>query len=294
MAETEEKKKTYVPSEETEKARADLAYQEALQPGAYQSAWESQLQSAMEKILNREDFQYSLNGDALYQQYKNAAVRDGRRAMEDTMGRAAALTGGYGNSYALTAGQQAYAGQLEKVNDRIPELYQLALQQYNRQGQRLADEYSLLRNAESGDYSRYRDSYDAWQQELDRRNDIYTDRRDFDYGAFLAQQDQDRWQAEFDEDLRRFELEWEAEHPTAGSSGGSGGRRKAAEEASDSPAAGNQYAAVLNKSLAMTAAGSSWNTVKGYLNSSVSKKAITGAQQKTIANQVLDAKKKTR
>lgn len=297
MAE-EEKKKTYTPSEETEKAKADLTYQEGLKPGEYQSTWEGQLQAAMEKILNRDDFHYRLNGDALYQQYKNAAIRDGKAAMRDTVGRAAALTGGYGNSYAVTAGQQAYANQLEKVNDRIPELYRLALDSYNRQGQRLADEYDLLRNADSSDYSRYRDSYDDWQQEFDRRNSIYTDRRDFDYGAYLAQQDQERWQAEFDEDLRRFELEWAAKHPAAkssGSSGGSGGSGSKKTTASSTGAStGSQYDSVLNKSMSLVSSGSSWNTINGYLNSSVSSKAITSTQKTAIANQVLDAKKKTR
>lgn len=297
----EEKKKEYTPSEETQKAKAALEYQDSLKPGSYQSAWEGQLQAAMERILNREDFQYHLNGDALYRQYKDAAIRDGRAAMRDTMGQAAALTGGYGNSYALTAGQQAYARQLEKVNDRIPELYTLALESYNRQGQRLADEYSLLRNAESGDYSRYRDAYDDWQQEFDRRNSIYTDRRDYDYGVYLAQQDQERWQAEFDEDLRRFELEWAAAHPavvytgSSGDSGGSGGSgSKKTTTTGTAASSGNQYNSVLDKSMSLVSSGSSWNTINGYLNSSVSSNAITSSQKSSIADQVLDAKKKTR
>ena len=55
---------------------------------------------ALQAYLNREDFQYDVNADALYQQYKDRYVELGKDAMEDTMGQAAALTGGYGSSYA--------------------------------------------------------------------------------------------------------------------------------------------------------------------------------------------------
>ena len=59
---------------------------------------------ALEQYLNREAFQYDLNADALYQQYQNRYQELGRNAMKDTMGQAAALTGGYGSSYAIKPG----------------------------------------------------------------------------------------------------------------------------------------------------------------------------------------------
>ena len=45
---------------------------------------------------------------ALFDQYADYYKRQGMLAMEDTVGRASALTGGYGNSYAEVAGNQAY------------------------------------------------------------------------------------------------------------------------------------------------------------------------------------------
>lgn len=45
---------------------------------------------------------------ALFDQYADYYKRQGMLAMEDTIGRASALTGGYGNSYAEVAGNQAY------------------------------------------------------------------------------------------------------------------------------------------------------------------------------------------
>lgn len=50
--------------------------------------------------------------------------------MEDTVGNASMLTGGYANSYAVTAGQQAYDSYMSKLNDKIPELEQRAYERY--------------------------------------------------------------------------------------------------------------------------------------------------------------------
>ena len=91
--------------------------------------------------MNREDFQYDVNADALYRHYKDQYTQLGKRAMQDTMGQAAALTGGYGSSYAQNVGQQAYQSYLSKADDVIPELYQLAYQRYQDQGERLYKTY---------------------------------------------------------------------------------------------------------------------------------------------------------
>lgn len=60
------------------------------------------------------------------------------------MGQAAALTGGYGSSYAQSVGQQAYARQLDALGDKIPALYRLAMEQYKLRAQGLQDRYRLL------------------------------------------------------------------------------------------------------------------------------------------------------
>lgn len=96
---------------------------------------------ALEAYMDREDFQYDLNGDALYQQYKDRYLNLGKQAMADTMGQAAALTGGYGSSYAQSVGQQAYHGYLQKLGDVVPELYKLAYDRYQDKGNDLYKTY---------------------------------------------------------------------------------------------------------------------------------------------------------
>ena len=96
---------------------------------------------ALDAYLNREDFQYDVNADALYRHYKDQYTQLGKRAMQDTMGQASTLTGGYGSSYAQSVGQQAYQSYLSKMDDVIPELYQLAYQKYQDEGNRLYKTY---------------------------------------------------------------------------------------------------------------------------------------------------------
>ena len=110
--------------------------------GAYGQA----VKDALDKINNREKFSYDINGDALYQQYKNQYINQGRLAMADTIGQASAMTGGYGNSYAAAVGNQTYQGYLQKLNDVVPELYQMALNRYNQEGQDLKDNLTINQN----------------------------------------------------------------------------------------------------------------------------------------------------
>ncbi len=142
-------------------------------PGEYSSQWQGQLEDAIGKILDRKDFSYDVNGDALYQQYKDRYVQGGKMAMMDTMGQAATLTGGYGNSYAQGVGQQAYQGYLRGLNDKIPELYQLALDSYDRKTDSLYRRYSLLGAREGQDYERYQGRLNQYQQSWENALRLY-------------------------------------------------------------------------------------------------------------------------
>lgn len=186
-------------SDLVKQAEAMLQEHMANKPGGYQSPWSAQLSETLDKILNREKFSYDLNGDALYQQYKDQYITQGKQAMMDTIGQASAMTGGYGNSYAATVGNQAYQGYLQQLNDKVPELYQLALAQYNQEGQNLKDQYSILAEQDSIDYGKHRDQVSdfytnleyltgradtAYNKELTERElafDLWKDKQDYDY-----------------------------------------------------------------------------------------------------------------
>lgn len=153
-------------------------------PGAYSSRYADQLDSIYQKIMNRPDFEYDLNGDMLYQQYKDQYMRNGQQAMMDAMGQAAALTGGYGSSYAQAAGSQAYQQYLTQLNGVIPELYDRAYNRYNQQGQDLLNRYQLAAGADATDYGRYQDTLSQWN--LDYQNAAAAEQQAYqrDYGQY--------------------------------------------------------------------------------------------------------------
>lgn len=206
----------YTPSDSVLAAEELLQQQLGNKPGPYSSPWQEQLQGMLDKILNREPFKYDLNGDMLYQQYKDQHTTQGKMAMMDTMGQAAAMTGGYGNSYAQSVGQQAYQGQMQQLNNMIPELYQLALSRYTAEGDSMRDQASILAQMEEQDYGRYRDQVSDYNDELSRLTEDarYKGERDYTEWAddqnFRYQQERDKitddqWQQQFDEAKRQFD-----------------------------------------------------------------------------------------
>lgn len=175
----------YKESPVVSQALATLQQQLAAKPGVYQSTWQGQINGIIDRIMNREDFSYDVNSDALYQQYKDQYSALGKLAMQDTMGQAAGLTGGYGSSYASTAGNQAYQSYLSQLNDVVPELYGMARDQYNQEGQEMYNQYGLLVDQENQDYGRYVDQYDQWASERNHLQGVYSDERNFDYGQYV-------------------------------------------------------------------------------------------------------------
>ena len=208
--------KPYTPSDAVTQAEALLKQQLANKPGEYTSPWQSQLNDIIQQIQNREKFSYDMNADALYQQYKDQYTTQGKMAMMDTMGQAAAMTGGYGNSYAQSVGQQAYQGYLQQLNDKVPELYQLALNQYNREEDSLYNQASLMAGMEEMDYGRYRDQVSDYYTELDRLTSDsryqaeqdyskWADDQSFGYQQYRDQISDEQWQAQFDEAKRQYD-----------------------------------------------------------------------------------------
>ena len=181
----------YTESDTVKAAGDALNSHLANKPGEYQSQWQSQLDQLMNSIMNREKFSYDLNSDALYQQYKDKYVQQGKLAMSDAIGQASAMTGGYGNSYAQAVGQQQYQASLDNLNDIVPELYAMALDQYNREGQDLYNQYGMVADRENLDYGRYRDTVSDWNVDRDYLSGRYDTERGFDYGKYVDDRNMD-------------------------------------------------------------------------------------------------------
>lgn len=183
--------KEYVQSDAVTKAQQLLQQLQAQQPGAYESQWQGQMNDLLGQIQNRPGFQYDVNSDALYQQVAQNYLQQGQQAMMDTMGQAAAMTGGYGNSYAQTAGQQVYNQHLLGLAELVPQYQQMALQQYQMEGDDLLNRYNLMMQQEDMAYGRYQDDLSRYYANLDRAQAAFDNERDYDYSRFSDERDFD-------------------------------------------------------------------------------------------------------
>lgn len=149
----------------------------AAEDAAYVSPWASGLAAAERAVTERAPFSYDNQTDPAYQSYKKAYIREGRRAAEDTLARAASLTGGVPSSWAQTAAQQAENYYAAQLSDRIPELWRLAYDMYGDEVDRAQKTLAALRALDGDSYGRWRDSVeDAYRERA------YADERaDADY-----------------------------------------------------------------------------------------------------------------
>ena len=96
---------------------------------------------------NRDPYAYDINADAMYQQYRDMYAMNGEMAAKDAMGQAAAMTGGYGNSYAQSVGLQTYNQYLDQLNGIMLELDDRAYSRYHQEGQQMLDMYDRYMNS---------------------------------------------------------------------------------------------------------------------------------------------------
>lgn len=216
----------YTPNAAVQEYRGILRDYENDQPDAFESRYDDQIQTILNGILNREDFSYDMNNDQLYQQYKDSYMRQGQQAMRDTIAQASALTGGYGSTYAQTAGSQAYDQYLMGLNDKVPELYQLAYGMYQDKGNEMYNQLSALQGLDDTDYSRYRDTVNDYLTNRDYYNTRYNQEYGYDYGQYQDAVAQENWEEEFayqkEQDAIANQLAIQR-LAASGSSGGSGG-----------------------------------------------------------------------
>ena len=104
---------------------------------------DAELERLYAAITGRPAFSYDPASDPVYNSYAQSYQRRGRLAMRSTMGQAAALTGGYGSSYAQSVGQQQYDSYLQSLGEALPELYGMAWQRYNAEGDALKTAWEL-------------------------------------------------------------------------------------------------------------------------------------------------------
>lgn len=152
-------------NEEYQKALAKLEAARKEKP-VYADTYGAQVKDLQSRLTNRSPFTYSIDADALFRQYRDRYQSLGRRAMEDTVGQAQAMTGGYGNSWAQTVGQQSYQTYLGELGQIAPKLYEQALERYKQEGRDLQTRYDAAKALEQEEYGRHKDALDAYRKDL--------------------------------------------------------------------------------------------------------------------------------
>ena len=302
--------KDYQESDRVKKLAERLVQLESQKPGDWTGGqYGQQMQEALDAIRKRKKFSYDLNGDALYQQYKDKYVQQGKQAMQDTMGQAAALTGGYASTYGQAVGQQQYDAYLQNLNDVVPELYQLALSRYQMEGDDLKTQYSLLADQYQQEYGQYRDKVGDWQTERNFLSGRYDSERNLDYGMWGDARDfaytdyrngiaDEQWRRQYEESVRQFneqmalsreQFAWQQAQAQAAaaakssgggsSSGGSGGSKNTGSSSYKDTTA-------YSRALAYAKAGAQSRRTANLLNGFVQRGEITAAQAEQIMSEL--------
>ena len=161
----------------------------------FTSSYDGQIRRLYDEIVNRPAFRYDPAGDPLYQSYRSQMVTEGERAMRDTMGQAASLTGGYGSSYAHGAGQQEYERYLQRLGQVMPQLYQAAWERYSAEGDELRGRFDMTVKLAEDETSRAKDRYDEAVRLEDRdyqrrwaREQMQYQQAQASYSQMLAQE----------------------------------------------------------------------------------------------------------
>lgn len=213
-------------------------------PDEFESKYEGQISDILDNILNRPKFSYTaedMTNDDLYKMYRDQYMRQGNLAMRDTMGNAAALTGGYGNTYASAAGQQAYDNYVAQLNNKALDFYDRAYQRYADEGQNLYNQMNVVTGLDNTDYQRYRDGVNDYYNDLNYYNGRYNQEYGYDYGEYQDRVAADQWAQEFafqKQQAAQEQANWEAEmalrRQAAASSGGGRGRSSSKKKSSSS------------------------------------------------------------
>lgn len=212
----------------------DKAYQSALASlqaanknmPQYAGTYDGQLKELYDQIVNRDKFSYDINLDMLYQQYANQYIQNGKLAMMDSMGQAAALNGGYGSSYGQAVGQQTYNAHLQQLSDIVPDLYAQAYDQYNAEGDKLLQQYALIGDLKDDEYAKYQDAYNRWANERAYAQEQADNAYNRGYNEHLAKLSQYNTDREYQLALDQFKFNKEqAQKKNSVISGSSGSTR---------------------------------------------------------------------
>lgn len=173
--------------------------------GSYNSKYMPEIEQRTQNLAN---WSYNPLQDASYQALAQVYGARGNLAAKNSLADAAALNGGYGTSYAVSAAQQARNQYNQELMSLVPELEQAA---YNR----AATGLNALMDLDQTQYGRYRDT-EADKQWMEQNNqNVWSMNREDAYKAvqnaldiFNTNTANKQWAANFNQGERQFKYNY--------------------------------------------------------------------------------------
>lgn len=176
---------TYNESGKTKSAYNQwTSYEKNNKPGEYVGTWADVLNQKVTNYINQDPYSYKSQNDASYQAAKDQYTKTGQQAMKDTMAQASALTGGYGNTYAQSVGQQQYNAQMDNLSQKAIEYEQQANNRYVSDREQQLNTINALQNLDNTEYSRNRDAINDYNTFLNYLQNKYTTLKSVDDDTF--------------------------------------------------------------------------------------------------------------
>ena len=159
----------------------------------WKDPYEEKLKNYLQQIEKREPFSFDINKDAMYQQLRDNYDQQGKLAMENAMGHAATLTGGYDNSYSQTVGQQMYMQSMNELNNMVPTIQSMAQDRYDQETNNLYTKYSLYKGLSDESYQKYLQGLGATSGKSGNTENTYVDFGDGAVEKFRKQAAKGSW-----------------------------------------------------------------------------------------------------
>ncbi len=296
----------YTPSNRVNDYADKLEDLENSKPGDFSSRYDEQIQNIINTIQNRPQFDQGQVFDSdLYKQYREQYIQQGNKAMRDTMGNAAALTGGYGSTYATAAGQQAYDGYLSQLGDKTMDIYDRVYNQYLNEGQELYNQLGMYNNQDSIDYGRYRDTVGDYYNDLNYYSNRYNTEYANDFGEYQTDQDamrwaeqyayqktqdalaQQNWQTQFDYQKEQDALQYALAQQRAARSGGGGGSGRSGGASQLTVPEAERYLDYVRQTYGLNAANKEYKNLMstgGVTDNKMSPEMVKAAQAANMPN----------
>jgi len=145
-------------------------------------------------VMNQSPFSYDPKTDKLFGLYKQQYQNQGKRAMQNQMGVAAANSGGYNSSAAQTSSQRAYQNYMDALSEKAGETYQNALDLYRYNQQNALDKLGAALDMNSAGNDAYFSQANALSDRMNSAYNAYNDARNYQLSKYNS--DRSYWQSQ--------------------------------------------------------------------------------------------------